>query len=119
MKELKDLQVGDIVLVSGTWHRRLSTIQRVTKTQVVVNNIRFNRLSGWQCNRDRWNTSKLYVPTEEQIAEIKEEETRKERAKLAIKNAQECIEEMLNTYREDLVYISIGHLKLALKELED
>ena len=43
----------------------------------------------------------------------------KEKAKLAIKNAQECIEEMLNTYREDLAYISIGHLKLALNELEE
>lgn len=100
MKELKDLQVGDIVLVSGTWHRRLSTIQRVTKTQIIVDNIRFNRLSGWQCGRDRWNTSKLYVPSEKEIAEIKEEETHKK----LVHSIQDCDFKKLSTDKLKQVY---------------
>ena len=77
MKELKDLQVGDTILVSCAWNRRLSKVQRVTKTQIVVDNIRFNRQSGWQLGQCRWNRFKLYVPTEKEIAEIKEEEIHK------------------------------------------
>lgn len=77
MKELKDLQVGDDVLVTGMLHRHISKIDKVTKTQIIVDNARFRIDSGWQCGRDRWNLRKISVPTEKQIAEIKEETLRK------------------------------------------
>ena len=77
MKELKDLQVGDDVLVTGMLCRRISKIDKVTKTQIVADNARFRRDSGWQCGSDRWNLRKISVPTEKQIAEIKEETLRK------------------------------------------
>lgn len=38
MKELKDLQVGDDVLVTGMSYRRISKIDKVTKTQIIVDN---------------------------------------------------------------------------------
>lgn len=38
MKELKDLQVGDDVLVTGMLHRHISKIDKVTKTQIIVDN---------------------------------------------------------------------------------
>lgn len=77
MKELKDLQVGDDVLVTGMSYRRISKIDKVTKTQIIVDNARFRIDSGWQCGRDIWNLRKISVPTEKQIAEIKEETLRK------------------------------------------
>lgn len=77
MIELKDLQVGDDVLVTGMFYRRISKIDKVTKTQIVADNAKFRRDSGWQCGRDRWNLRKISVPTEKQIAEIKEENLRK------------------------------------------
>ena len=52
MKELKDLQVGDEVLVIGRSCRRVAKIDKVTKTQIVVNNDRFRRGSGWQYGGD-------------------------------------------------------------------
>ena len=55
MKELKDLVVGDEVLVTGTFNRRIAKVDKVTKTKIVIYNARFRRDSGWQCGSDRWN----------------------------------------------------------------
>lgn len=77
MKELKDLVVGDEVLVSGMYHRRIAKVDKVTKTQIVVDNARFRRNSGWQCGSDRWNVRRISVPTEKEISDVKEENLRK------------------------------------------
>lgn len=77
MKELKDLQVGDSVLVTGMSYRRIAKVDKVTKTKIVVDNARFRRDSGWQCGSDIWNKRKISVPTEKDISDIKEENHRK------------------------------------------
>lgn len=51
--ELKDLVVGDDVLVIGMHHRCIAKVDKVTKTKIVVNGVRFRRNSGWQCGSDR------------------------------------------------------------------
>lgn len=76
MKELKDLVVGDDVLVTSMCHRRIAKIDKVTKTQIVVDNVRFRRDSGWQCGGDSWNVKSISVPTEKEISDIKEENLR-------------------------------------------
>ena len=77
MKELKDLVVGDEVLVTGTFNRRIAKVDKVTKTKIVIDNARFRRDSGWQCGSDRWNIRRISVPTEKEILDIKEENLRK------------------------------------------
>lgn len=77
MKELKDLVAGDDVLVVGRSCRCTAKIDKVTKTQIVVNNARFRRDSGWQCGSDRWNVRRIFVPTEKEISDVKEENFRK------------------------------------------
>ena len=77
MKEIKDLVAGDEVLVTGTFHRRIAKVDKVTKTQIVIDNARFRRDSGWQCGSDRWNVRRISVPTEKEISDIKEENLRK------------------------------------------
>lgn len=77
MKELKDLVAGDDVLVVGWSCRRIAKIDKVTKTQIVVNNARFRRDSGWQCGGDRWNVREISVPTEKDIQDVKEENLRR------------------------------------------
>ena len=77
MKELKDLVVGDDVLVTGMYYRRIAKVDKVTKTQIIVNNARFRRDSGWQCGSDRWNVRRISVPTEKEISDVKEEDFRK------------------------------------------
>ena len=78
MKELKDLVAGDEVLVTGTLHRRIAKVDKVTKTQIVIDNARFRRDSGWQCGSDRWNIRRISIPTEKEISDFKEENFRKE-----------------------------------------
>lgn len=77
MKELKDLKAGDDVLVTGTFHRRIAKIDKVTKTQIVVDNVRFRRDSGCQCGGDSWDRKSISVPTEKEISDVKEENFRK------------------------------------------
>ncbi len=77
MKELKDLVAGDDVLVTGMYHRRIAKVGKVTKTQIVVDNVRFRRDSGWQCGGDSWNRKSISVPTEKEISDVKEENLRK------------------------------------------
>lgn len=76
MKELKDLVAGDEVLVTGMYYRCIAKVDKVTKTQIVVDNVRFRRGSGWQCGNDRWDTKSISVPTEKEISDIKEENLR-------------------------------------------
>ena len=73
MKELKDLVAGDEVLVTGTLHRRIAKVDKVTKTQIVIDNDRFRRDSGWQCGGDSWYRKSISVPTEKEISDVKEE----------------------------------------------
>ena len=47
MKELKDLKAGDYVVVTGIFHRRIAKVDKVTKTQIIIDNARFRRDSGW------------------------------------------------------------------------
>ena len=77
MKELKDLVAGDEVLVTGTLHRRIAKVDKVTKTQIIANNARFRRDSGWQCGSDNWDRKSISVPTEKEISDVKEENIRK------------------------------------------
>ena len=49
----------------------------LNKALEVVNNSRFRRDSGWQCGSDRWNVTRISVPTEKEILDIKEENLRK------------------------------------------
>ena len=76
MKEIKDLVVGDDVLITSRYYRRIAKVDKVTKTQIIANNARFRRDSGWQCGRDRWNLRKISVPTEKEISDLKEENLR-------------------------------------------
>ena len=77
MKELKDLVAGDDVLVIGMYRRRIAKVDKVTKTQIVVNNARFRRDSGWQCGSDNWDRKSISIPTEKEILDVKEENLRK------------------------------------------
>ena len=77
MKELKDLVAGDEVVVTGTLYRRIAKVDKVTKTQIIANNARFRRDSGWQCGSDNWDRKSISVPTEKEILDVKEENIRK------------------------------------------
>lgn len=76
VKELKDLVVGDNVLVISRYYRRIAKVDKVTKTQIIANNARFRRDSGWQYGGDSWDRKSISVPTEKEISDVKEENLR-------------------------------------------
>ena len=77
MKELKDLFAGDDVLITSMYYIRIAKVDKVTKTQIIANNARFRRDSGWQCGSDSWDRKRISVPTEKEISDVKEENLRK------------------------------------------
>lgn len=77
MKELKDLVAGDDVLITSMYYRRIAKVDKVTNTQIISNNARFRRDSGWQCGSDIWDRKSISVPTEKEILDVKEENLRK------------------------------------------
>ena len=77
MKELKDLVAGGDVLITSRYYRRIAKVDKVTKTQIIIDNARFRRDSGCQCGGDSWNRKSISVPTEKEISDIKEENLRK------------------------------------------
>ena len=49
MKELKDLVAGDEVVVYDKYdNRRIAIVERITKTLVVVNNIKYRKSNGFE-----------------------------------------------------------------------
>lgn len=73
MKKLKDLQIGDIVLIRSTFNKRLAKVSKITKTQIVANGFRYRKDSGWQCGSDRLNAGILSIPTEDELESLKKD----------------------------------------------
>ncbi len=73
MKELKDLVVGDKVVVYDECNnRRIAIVERITKTLVVVNNIKYRKSNGFECGVSYIFSRRIEIPKdEEQIKAIK------------------------------------------------
>lgn len=69
-KKLEELEVGDKVIASSYHVKRIATIERVTKTQLVVGKSRFNRKSGYLCGDHSWDSTSLKVATQQDVVEI-------------------------------------------------
>lgn len=68
--ELKDLKAGDKVIIRNRWNDRIGTIERVTKTQIIVNGYKFRRENGSQINGDTWTPFRIAVYNEEEANQI-------------------------------------------------
>lgn len=80
MKELKDLAVGDKVIVYDRYdNRRIAIVERITKTLVVVNNIKYRKSNGLEYGVSSYILSRrIEIPKdEEQIKRIKLEYRKK------------------------------------------
>lgn len=73
MKELKDLKVGDKVIIYSVYgNRDVSAIERITKTLVVVNNIKYRKSDGFASGESYIFSRIIEIPKdEEQIKTIK------------------------------------------------
>ena len=73
MKELEDLVVGDEVVAYDKYdNRRIAIVERITKTLVVVNNIKYRKSDGFASGESHIFSSRIEIPKdEEQINAIK------------------------------------------------
>jgi hypothetical protein len=76
MSEFQDLKVGDkVVLVSrglGKDKYLLKQVDRVTKTQIVIGNSKYNRVSGFEVGSNGWYCDCLKMPTEDALQKVEE-----------------------------------------------
>lgn len=73
MKKIKELQVGDLVIIYDKYdNRRIAIVERITKTLVVVNNIKYRKSNGFEYGESYIFSRRIEIPKdEEQIKEIK------------------------------------------------
>ena len=73
IKELKDLVAGDEVVAYDKYdNRRIAIVERITKTLVVVNNIKYRKSDGFASGESYIFSRRIEIPKdEEQIKAIK------------------------------------------------
>jgi len=76
MSEFQDLKVGDkVVLVSrglGKDKYLLKQVDRVTKTQIVIGNSKYNRVNGFEAGSNSRYRDSLKMPTEDALKKVQE-----------------------------------------------
>jgi hypothetical protein len=76
MSEFQDLKAGDeVVLVSrglGKDKYLLKQVDRVTKTQIVIGNSKYNRVNGFEAGSNSWYRDSLKMPTEDALKKVQE-----------------------------------------------
>ena len=78
MKELKDLVVGDKVIVYDKYdNKKIDIIKRVTKTLVVVNNVKYQKSNGLQTGIYELFSGRIEIPKDEEQIKAIELEYRK------------------------------------------
>lgn len=78
MKELKDLVVGDKVVVYDKYdNKKIGIIKRVTKTLVVVNNVKYRKSNGFQTGIYGLFSGRIEIPKDEEQIKAIELEYRK------------------------------------------
>lgn len=78
MKELKDLVAGNkVVVYDGCNNRRIDIVERITKTLVVVNNIKYKKSNGFEYGVSYIFSRRIEIPKDEEQIKAIELEYRK------------------------------------------
>ncbi len=70
---LENVQPGDTLILHGRNRRGMTTVTRLTKTQIVTKRGKFRKDTGWLVGSDIWSVLKAAVPKTDDIAEILKE----------------------------------------------
>jgi len=79
MDWFKKLKEGDEVIFSTRYENRIATVERFTKTQIVLKetSTRFNRNTGRQIGATNWSLDQISEATPEKKAHVREEQARR------------------------------------------
>ena len=73
-EDLSSLKVGDKVVFYGCNSKRISTIDKITKTQIVIGNLKFRKSNGTQVGNDTWTNKCIGIASKEIIEKIEREQ---------------------------------------------
>lgn len=69
-KEIKDLEVGDIVIVHTPYHNRIAKVDKVTLQHIIVDGTKYLKKDGYLSNGDVWCTTRITVPSAEDCKRV-------------------------------------------------
>ena len=73
-EDLSSLKVGDKVVFYGCNSKRISTIDKITKTEIVIGNLKFRKSNGIQVGTDTWTNKCIGIASKEIIEKIEREQ---------------------------------------------
>ena len=73
-EDLSSLKVGDKVVFYGCNSKRISTIDKITKTEIVIGNLKFRKSNGIQVGTDTWTNNCIGIASKEIIEKIEREQ---------------------------------------------
>lgn len=115
---LSDLKPGDTVIVGHSSPfilDRIATVDRLTKTQIIVGPGRFRISDGREIGRSRWDYYRIVPATPDQIAEVK----RRLQIKQDQERAYQLAAQVSNRARSrSTAAAAIPHLEAALAALD-
>lgn len=82
MRNFNDLQAEDEVFVVRNTHLKLTSVDRVTSTQIIVDGTKYRKRDGFQVGRDIWNIRHLELVTPETTKEFHRQQELKLKKKL-------------------------------------
>ena len=92
-EDLSSLKVGDEVILYGCNSKRISTIDKITKTEIVIGNLKFRKSDGMQVGHSMWsNYSCIAIATKERVEKMERERY--------IRNMRNYIERCLNRFND-------------------
>lgn len=72
MENLEDIKVGDKVILISRYSKKVCKVDRLTKTQIVVDGDKFRKLYGFSVGYRGWYSSVIRKASPEEIAKIEE-----------------------------------------------
>ena len=71
-RNLENVQVGDTLIWNGRGlaGSKVVTVDRLTKTQIIIGDNRYRKSGGRRVGSDPWNSSNVTIPKESEIEKI-------------------------------------------------
>lgn len=73
MNSLENAKVGDKLIVTSRWDKRLLTVEKVYKNFVIAKGYKYRKANGSEVSSDSWNTSNAKLATQEEIDDFRRE----------------------------------------------
>jgi hypothetical protein len=70
------VKTGEPIIVCVGKYRHLATVDRVTPTKIIVDEVAYNKQTGRQVGPSTWAVNYVVVATDKEIASVEEEEQR-------------------------------------------